>query len=152
MRAMRYLEDLRPGETIALGSLVVDRDELIEFGRRYDPQPFHVDEAAGAASPFGGVIASGWHTGAMFQRLLVDGIVGEFANLGGQGFDDVRFLHPVRPGDVLRASVEIADVRRSERKPDRGTVTLRGALHDTRGTQVFAMTLRVRVAARAQPR
>ena len=148
---MRYLEDTHPGETVELGSVVVDREELLGFARRYDPQPFHVDDAAAAASPFGGVIASGWHTGAMFSRLCVDGFLGEFANLGGQGFSEVSFLAPVRAGQELHATVEVLEARASERKPDRGTLTMLGTLRDREARTVFTMRMRVRVARRPDP-
>ncbi len=145
---MRYLEDTHAGETMELGSVVVDADELLAFARRYDPQPFHVDDAAAAASPFGGVIASGWHTGAMFSRLCVDHFLGAFANLGGQGFSEVSFHTPVRAGDELRGAVEVLEVTPSARKPDRGTLTVRGTLRDREDRTVFTMRMSVRVARR----
>ena len=147
---MRYLEDVRVGESVELGRVVVDRDEVIAFARRYDPQPFHVDDVAAAQSPFGGVIASGWHTGAMFSRLCVDGFLSEFVNLGGQGFSEVRFLAPVRPGDELRASIEVLEARPSKLKPDRGTLTMLGTLRDPDGRTVFTMRLSVRIARRPE--
>jgi len=147
---MRYLEDVRVGESVELGRVVVDRDEVIAFARRYDPQPFHVDDVAAAQSPFGGVIASGWHTGAMFSRLCVDGFLSEFVNLGGQGFSEVRFLAPVRPGDELRASIEVLEARPSKLKPDRGTLTMLGTLRDPDDRTVFTMRLSVRIARRPE--
>lgn len=147
---MRYLEDVRVGESVELGRVVVDRDEVIAFARRYDPQPFHVDDVAAAQSPFGGVIASGWHTGAMFSRLCVDGFLSEFVNLGGQGFSEVRFLAPVRPGDELRASIEVLEARPSKLKPDRGTLTMLGTLRDPGDQTVFTMRLSVRIARRPE--
>ena len=150
---MRYLEDLRVGEVTVIGSFVVDRDELVAFAAHYDPQPFHLQAEA---EPFGGLIASGWHTGSMFSRLCVDGFLSDFVNLGGQGFDEVRFLVPVRPGDELFATVEVVDVRESQRKRDRGTLTIAGALRNRAGTTVFTIRMRVRIARRpgqdAQPR
>jgi acyl dehydratase len=148
MARVRYLEDARVGESVELGSVVVDRDEVIAFARRYDPQPFHVDDAAAAQSPFGAIIASGWHMGAMFSRLCVDGFLSEFVNLGGQGFSEVRFLAPVRPGDELRASIEVLEARPSRRKSDRGTLTVLGTLRDREDRTVFTIRMSVRVARR----
>ncbi|MBV9818511.1 MAG: MaoC family dehydratase [Solirubrobacterales bacterium] len=147
---MRYLEDVGVGESVELGSVVVDREELIAFAQRYDPQLFHVDDDAAAQSPFGGVIASGWHTGAMFSRLCVDGFLNEFVNLGGQGFSEVRFLAPVRPGDRLWASLEVLEARPSESRPDRGTLTVLGTLRDQEDRAVFTMQMSVRVARRPE--
>jgi acyl dehydratase len=87
----------------------VTAEEIVEFAGKYDPQPFHVDEAAAADSIFGGLVASGWHTCAMAMRLLVDGYLSEAGTRGALGVDDLRWHHPVRPGDVLRIRSEIVD-------------------------------------------
>ncbi|MBI2962411.1 MAG: MaoC family dehydratase, partial [Deltaproteobacteria bacterium] len=115
-----YLEDFRVGEIIELGSRAVGRDEIIEFGRRYDPQPFHVDEQAARESIYGGLIASGWHTASMFMRLMVDGMIAGSRSMGSPGVDEIRWLKPVRPGDTLRGRVVILEVVPSRSKPDRG--------------------------------
>ena len=152
---MRYLEDLSVGTRLQLGSVVAQLDEMLDFGRRFDPQTFHTDPVAARESPFGEIIASGWHTGSMFSRLLVDGYMAEIINLGGIGFDEVRFLKPVRDGDRLHASAEVIEARPSTHKPDRGTLTIGGMLHDDDGELVFTMRLSARVARRPgadQPR
>ena len=105
---MRYAEDYPPGTVYELGEHKVSTEEIIEFGRTYDPQPYHVDEAHGAASVFGGLIASGWNTCAIWMKLYVTTLLPDAAVEGSPGVDEVRFLQPVRPGDVLRGRAEIA--------------------------------------------
>jgi len=119
---MRYYEDIEVGDPRRLGSVTVTREEIIRFGQRYDPQPFHVDPAAAAESPFGDVIASGWHTAAMCMRVLVDAFLAETAALGALGVDELRWPTPVRPGDTLTVESEVLEKRPSESDPDRGVV------------------------------
>ena len=146
---MRYFEDIRAGEVIELGSVEVTREEVLEFARRYDPQPFHVDEEAAAASPFGGVIASGWHTAAMFMRLFVEKILLGSASLGSPGVEELRWLHPVRPGDVLTGRVRVVETRPSERNPTRGTVITDSEAINQDGEVVMRMRARGFFARRA---
>jgi len=122
MVAKVYWEDLFVGKVIDLGSREVSREEVLEFARHYDPQPFHTDEAAAQLSIYGGLIASGWHTCAMMMRLLYDGLLSRAASLGSPGVDSVRWLKPVRPGDTLRARMTIVEAHPSRSKPDRGTI------------------------------
>jgi acyl dehydratase len=100
----------------------------VAFARDWDPQPFHVDETAAAASIYGGLIASGWHTACVFMRLFVEGLLGRAAALGSPGIDELRWLRPVRPGDTLEGRLEVLEVRPSRSKPDRGMVRLRSVL------------------------
>jgi acyl dehydratase len=123
-----HLEDLAPGQIHRLGRHTVGRDEIVAFARDWDPQPFHVDEAAAAASIYGGLIASGWHTACIFMRLFVDGLLGRAAALGSPGIDELRWLRPVRPGDTLEGRLEVLEVRPSRSKPDRGIVRLRSVM------------------------
>jgi acyl dehydratase len=123
-----YFEDLVVGDTMELGSVEVTSAAIIEFAERFDPQPFHVDPVAAEQSPFGGLIASGWHTCAMYMRLLCDGMVNDSSSQGGSGMDDLRWLAPVRPGDTLRARFTVLDARPSATKPDRGYVTFRSEM------------------------
>jgi acyl dehydratase len=123
-----HLEDLAPGQIHRLGRYTVGRDEIVAFARDWDPQPFHVDEAAAAASIYGGLIASGWHTACVFMRLFVDGLLGRAAALGSPGIDELRWLRPVRPGDTLEGRLEVLEVRPSRSKPDRGIVRLRSVM------------------------
>jgi len=106
---MDYFEDLSEGDTASAGSRTVTAEEIVAFAERYDPQPFHVDEEAAAQSPFGGLVASGWHTAALTMRLLVDGVLSETASQGALGVDELRWHRPVRPGDELAVETEIAE-------------------------------------------
>lgn len=135
----RYLEDFRPGEAIDLGSCTVTRDEILEFARRYDPQPFHLDEEAARRSIYGGLIASGWHTTALLMRLLVDGMVNGAESMGSPGVDEIRWLKPVRPGDTLRARAVVLDVVPSRSKADRGYVRTRYEVFNQRDEKVMTM-------------
>ncbi len=122
----RFLDDLVPGESLEFGSKEVTEPEIIAFARQFDPQPFHLDPIAAAASPFGGLIASGWHTASMGMRMMVDHLLGpDSGSIGSPGVDELRWLKPVRPGDVLRVRAEIIDVTPSRSKPDRGTARIR---------------------------
>jgi len=136
---MRYWEDFERGETVELGSYEITREEILEFARRYDPQPFHVDEEAADAGPFGGLAASGWHTAAVFMRLFVDGILNDSASRGSPGIEELRWTAPVRPGDVLTGRVRVVETYPSERRADRGTVITQCELLNQDGTVVFTM-------------
>ena len=117
-----YFDDFVIGQTFELGSVTVTEAEIVEFATRYDPQPFHVDPEAAKSSSFGGLIASGWHTAAMFMRLLADGLLKETSSQGSSGIEELRWLAPVRPGDTLRARYTVEDATPSASKPNRGTV------------------------------
>ena len=118
----RYFEDYVAGTVHEFGSTVVEQDEVIRFARRFDPQVFHTDPEAARDTIFGGLIASGWHTGAMMMRLLADHFISKVASLGASGLEELRWLKPVRPGDELSLRVSILETRRSRSKPDRGVV------------------------------
>ena len=117
-----FFEDFVPGDVIELGAYEMTEAEIIDFGRRFDPQYFHIDPEAAADSPFGGLIASGWHTVSAWARLWIDAVVSKADGRGSGGMQEVRWLEPVRPGDLLTATVEILDARPSSRHADRGTV------------------------------
>ena len=136
---MRYLEDFRPGQRFFLGRRTVTRDEIVAFAREFDPQSFHLDEAAAARSIFGGLAASGWHTASIYMRLLVDGLLRESASLGSPGIDELRWHRPVRPGDTLDAHATIRGVRPSRSKPDRGIVRADYEMTDGNGARVLSM-------------
>lgn len=126
-----WYEDLPVGRLDRLGTIQVTREESIDFARKFDPQPFHLDDEAAAANPlFGRLSASGWHTAAMGMRLTADfwASAGGRAILGGAGIDDLRWLKPVYPGDTLRGEAEVVDARISASKPDRGIVRFRTTL------------------------
>jgi acyl dehydratase len=118
----RYFEDYRKGEVFEIGDYLITREEIIEFASRYDPQPFHLDEAAARETIFGGLIASGWMTCGVLMRLLVEHFISPVSSMGSPGVDELRWLKPVRPGDRLRARVTVVDSRRSSSRPDRGIV------------------------------
>ena len=118
----RYFEDYIPGTVFEYGEIHVDEAEILDFARRFDPQAMHVDPAAAAQGRFGGLIASGWHTAAMMMRLLVDDFLPGRASLASPGIDELRWLRPVRPGDVLRVRVSVLEATRSRSKPYRGIV------------------------------
>jgi len=125
---MAWFEDFAVGQTAAFGHYVVDRDEVIAFATRYDPQPFHLSDEAAAATHFKRLAASGWHSAAMTMAMIVanmgtDGDVG--GSLGAAGIDELRWLRPVHPGDVLRCETEVIAVIPSRSKPDRGIVRSR---------------------------
>jgi acyl dehydratase len=118
----RWFSDYQPGAVHEYGSVTVTEDELLEFAHKYDPQPIHIDPAYAKAGQFGGLIASGWHTSALMMRLLADNYLSKVASLASPGVDELRWPNPVRPGDVLRLRVEVAEARESRSKPDRGVV------------------------------
>ena len=119
---MRYWEDFQVGDVAELGPVTVTEEEIVEFGRRFDPQPFHVDPEAARESPFGGLIASGWHTAAIYMGMFVRGVLEGTASLGSPGVEELRWLAPVRPGDTLRGRTTITDVQPSSTTPGRGTI------------------------------
>ena len=135
-----FWEDFKTGERKNIGSVVVDKDEVIEFASRYDPQPFHVDEEAAKKSIYGGLIASGWHTCAMVMRLMCDAYLLESASLGSPGLENVRWLRPVRPGDTLTAYRTIEEARVSSSRPDRGIVKTLWEVENQKGELVLAMS------------
>src|SRR5215813_8947801 len=132
-----YLDDFFPGQRLALGQKTITAEEIVDFARDYDPQAFHLDEAAAAATPFGGLVASGWQVGAIAMRLLVDNLLRRAASLGSPGLDKVQWLQPVRPGDTLTMSGEVLKVTPSRSKPDRGIAVSRYELHNQRGELVY---------------
>lgn len=118
---MLYYEDIEVGVVRRFGNKQVVREEVLDFASKYDPQPFHLDDAAAAATYFGRLSASGWHTGAMAMRMMVDNMAGaEQAGLGSPGVDELRWIKPVYPGDTLRCESEVLDKRRSESRREMG--------------------------------
>jgi acyl dehydratase len=118
----RYFEDYVPGAVHEFGSIAVDEDEVLEFGKRYVPLSYHVDKEAAKTSIYGGVIASGWHTAALMMRLYCENYLSKVANLGSPGGDELRWEKPVFPGDQLSVRATVLEARRSESRPDRGIV------------------------------
>jgi len=137
--AQLYLEDFVPGSVREFGPAVVGEAEIIEFARRYDPQPIHTDPVWARTGPFGGLIASGWHTAAVAMRLLVDQYLPTAASLASPGIDELRWLRPVRPGDELRVRVTVIESRPSRSKPDRGLLRSRIEVLGPDGSAVMTM-------------
>ncbi len=138
--ANTFLEDFQVGDVREFGGRTVTREEIVEFARQFDPQPFHVDEEAARRSPFGGIIASGWHTAGLAMRMIVDEFLGpESGSLGSPGADELRWVKPVRPGDTLRMRVEVLEVAPSRSKPDRGVVRFGYRVLNQTGEPVMTM-------------
>jgi acyl dehydratase len=118
----RYFEDYIPGAVHEFGSIIVDEEEVLDFGKRYVPLSYHIDKEAAQTSIYGGLIASGWHTAALMMRLYTDNYLSKIANLGSPGCDALRWEKPVFPGDRLSVRVTVLEARVSQSKPDRGII------------------------------
>ena len=134
-----HWEDFPAGAVRDCGSTLVSREAVLDFARQFDPQPFHVDDEAAKNSLFGGLAASGWHTCSMAMRLMCDAYLLRSTSLGSPGIDELRWLQPVRPGDRLRAAVEVLAVKASQSKPDRGVITVQQALINQHGERVLTL-------------
>lgn len=132
-----YLEDFEPGRRYELGSFTLTEAEIVEFAERYDPQAIHVDAAAAADGPFGGIIASGWQTAAAVMRLMVDNFIPSETALASPGMEELRWLAPVRPDVTYTAHVVVEETRPSSSKPDRGSIWTTMKLSDPDGTVVY---------------
>ncbi|WP_137864820.1 MULTISPECIES: MaoC family dehydratase [unclassified Sphingomonas] len=120
---MLYLDDIQVGAKRSFGRYEVTREEVLDFARKYDPQPFHLSDEAAAETHFGRLAASGWHTCAMTMSMFVaEMAVHPQASLGAAGVDELRWLKPVHPGDVLRCESEILEVNPSRSRPDMGSM------------------------------
>jgi acyl dehydratase len=135
----RYFEDYPPGAVFAGGPVTVSEADILDFARRYDPQPTHVDTAAAETGPFGGLIASGWHTGALMMRLFVAHFLSPASGLASPGLDELRWLKPVRPGDSLSLRVTVLTARVSRSKPDQGVLTSLAELLNQHGETVMSL-------------
>jgi acyl dehydratase len=143
----RFFEDYTPGHSATFGARTVTADEIIAFASAYDPQAFHLSEEGGRATPYGGLIASGWHTAALTMRMLADHAVSRHG-LGSPGLDELRWPKPVRPGDTLSVRVTVLETRRSRSKPDRGLVRQRTEALNQHGEVVMLWTGTVLVRCR----
>src|SRR6516162_7753316 len=119
----RYFEDYIEGDMHRFGTIAVEADEIVAFANQFDPQTFHTDPAAAKSGPFGGLIASGWHTASLMTRLFMDHYLTKVASLGSPGGDELRWVKPVRPGDTLSVRVTVLKAVPSKSKPDRGAIT-----------------------------
>ncbi|WP_338720481.1 MaoC family dehydratase [Devosia sp. XK-2] len=137
----RHFEDLAIGEVINLGSTRVSKEMIITFAREFDPLPFHIDEKAARASLLGGLASSGWQTGALSLRMLVDSFLSKIASCGGLGFRDLKWKTPVMVGDTIGGTVTIAELRRSASHPQWGVVTLDFDIRNQKRKSVMTMRL-----------
>jgi acyl dehydratase len=137
----RYFEDYQAGAVCEYGYASVTEEEIIAFARRFDPQSFHVDPQLATAGPFGGLVASGWHTTGIFMRLFADHYLSRVASLGSPGVDELRWANPVRSGDVLRLRTTITGTRRSRSKPDRGIVHTQAELLNQHDRSVLSLVV-----------
>ncbi|MCW3014698.1 MAG: dehydratase [Solirubrobacterales bacterium] len=147
MRPMLFAEDLEPGRTFPFGTTSLTARQIVDFARDWDPQPFHVDKDAAAATAFGGLVASGVHTVAVAQRLLFDAFVGHTAVIAGLGVDELRLPRPLRPDAVVSGHAEI--VGRRLRDDGRAVVTFATTLTDTNGDTL--MTQRTTMLVHSLP-
>jgi len=137
----RYFEDYQVGEVYEFGSVEVTEERIVSFAREFDPQPFHVDPKAAADGPFGGIVASGWHTCGVMMRLYADHYLSRVASLGGPGVDELRWPAPVRPGDRLSVRATVSQARPSRSKPDRGLVHTHTEVLNQNGEVVMSATI-----------
>ena len=136
---MKYWEDFKLGERAELGRHTFSEQEIVAFGRQYDPQPFHIDPQKARDSAFGGLIASGWQTCAIGMRLMVDAYISQTVSLGSPGIDNIRWLKPVRPGDTVSYSRVVLESRASTTRKGVGLVKHRWEAVNQRGELVLTM-------------
>jgi acyl dehydratase len=142
-----YLDDLHVGQRFNSGSYVMEAARIKEFAAEFDPQPFHLEEAAAEASVFKGLAASGWHTAAAAMRLLVTGglpLASGIVGLGGE----IEWPKPTRPGDTLHVESEIVEITPSRSKPHQGIVTVRGTMFNQNQEAVYVLTAKLLVSRR----
>src|SRR5262244_2807422 len=149
MMTGRYFEDFAVGQTFGSGRVGVDANQIKAFAAQFDPQPFHLDEAAARDTVFGGLAASGWHTAALTMRLLVESELKPAGGIVGAGFDEFRWPHPVRPGDELRVESEVIEVRPSKSRPEQGLIKVRTSTFNQDGKAVQVLVSNLVVPRRA---
>jgi len=142
-----YLDDLHVGQRFNSGSYVMEAVRIREFAAEFDPQPFHLDEAAAEASVFKGLAASGWHTAAAAMRLLVTGGLPFASGIVGLG-GEIAWPKPTRPGDTLHVESEIVEITPSRSKPHQGIVTVRGTMFNQNQEAVYVLTAKLLVSRR----
>ena len=139
MAELLYWEDMEPGSVRDLGTVTPTADEIVAFAQQFDPQPFHLTEAGGRASVFGGLCASGWHTCSMAMGLMVRNYLSGTASLGSPGLENIKWLKPVYPGDTLRLQHTLMDKRPMNSRPDVGLVRTEWDMFNQHGDKVLHM-------------
>lgn len=146
---MRYFEDVEVGASARYGRYEVTRDEVVEFARKYDPQPFHLSDEAAAATHFGRLSASGWHTCAMTMAMIVENLKSrDEAGLGSPGIDELRWLRPVYPGDTLSCESEVLEKRASATRPEMGIYKSRTTVSNQDSVTVMTFVSNIMIATR----
>lgn len=143
MSRMRSFDDLTVGDTGTFGDYTVTEAEIIEFAERYDPQPFHVNPEAARETQFGGLIASGWQTVCIGQRLFVEGVLNTLQSEGSPGVNDLRFTNPLRPGTTVSLRVEVDSKRPLESRPEFGLVTFGKTIRGVDDVELVSMGVHV---------
>ena len=136
---MRHFDDFTVGQLLPLAPQTITRHELIAFAAEFDPQPFHLDEAAASQTMLGGLAASGWHTCSVFMRMMCDGWLNQSASMGSPGIENARWLHPVRAGDRLSGNSQVLEMRASTSRPDMGIIGFRHIVENDHGQAVLEM-------------
>ena len=134
-----YWEDFTPGRVFETPTRTLSEQDIVRFAREYDPQPFHTDPEAARATPFGGLIASGWQTGCITMRLMCDAYLLETSCVGSPGLEELRWLKPVRPGDTLRLKSTVLEATPSAKQANRGTVRFLWETYNQHDELVLAM-------------
>jgi acyl dehydratase len=137
---VQYFEDYAVGQVYHSGTHRIDKEQIVVFAKQFDPQPYHLDDEAAKHSPFKGLAASGWHTAAITMRLLVDGEFKPAGGILGVGFDQLSWPRPVRPGDELRVTSEVLELRPSKSRSDRGMVRVQNTTLNQNGEPVQIFT------------
>ncbi|MEZ5786131.1 MAG: MaoC family dehydratase [Xanthobacteraceae bacterium] len=145
----RYFEDYVPGLEQVYGTIRVTEADILDYAHRWDPQDMHIDREKAACGPFGGLIASGWHTAAMLMRLYADNYLSKCASLASPGLDELRWRKPVRPGDALSIRVRVLAAERSRSKPDRGLVRTGIEVFNQNGEVVMSLQAMNLIACRS---
>jgi acyl dehydratase len=134
-----YFEDFTPGQIIEHGPRLITREEIVAFAAQYDPQPMHLDEDSGRNSLLGGLGASGWHSCGIMMRMIYDAFLHDSASMGAGGVDEVQWLRPIRPGDLLTLRGIVLESRVSRSRPEMGIVQVRYELYNAYGESVLMM-------------
>ncbi len=148
MSELRYWEDFHVGDEAVHGTHEITEEEIVRFAREFDPQPLHIGPGGGGGGPFGGLIASGWHTASLYMGMFVRSQLLGSAGLGSPGVEELRWLVPVRPGDVLAGRSRVVEAWPSETSPGRGTVVGEHELVNQRGEVVMRLRARSHLARR----